>query len=107
MNGDRRNFMTRQKISSFQGLQAYYMNRLVKLLHGVSSKKKNCLVWQNVFDNGVRLGPDAVVHVWKGDWETELATVRVKVCRVSADLLQRIGCGPRGRRKTRTSSLPG
>ncbi|CAG0904662.1 unnamed protein product [Darwinula stevensoni] len=75
MNGDIWDFMTRQNISSFEGLQAYYMNRLVKLLDGVSSKKKNYLVWQDVFDNGVRLSPDAVVHVWKGDWETELAKV--------------------------------
>ena len=87
MNADIWKFMRQQNISSFEGLQAYYMKRLVKLLDAISPKKKAHLVWQEVFDNRVPLDSNAVVHVWKGDWELELAKVRVRKWHIATNTL--------------------
>jgi len=65
-------------------LEEYYMQKLVNLTKEASPSKANTsyIVWQEVFDNGVRLDSNAIVHVWKGNlpflWEWTLfkATLR-------------------------------
>ncbi|CAG0887488.1 unnamed protein product [Darwinula stevensoni] len=75
MNRDIAEFMKQNNISSYEGLEAYYIHRLIDLLDDISSKKKTYLVWQEVFDNQVPLDPNTIVHVWKGNWESEMAQV--------------------------------
>lgn len=65
-------------------LEEYYMQKLVNLTKEASRPKVNTsyIVWQEVFDNGVRLDSNAIVHVWKGNfafewgWELFKATFR-------------------------------
>lgn len=58
--------------TDFNKLEGHY---ITKLLEMVSSLGKRYLVWQEVFDNGVKLKPDTVVHVWMEGWEVEMARV--------------------------------
>ncbi|CAG0890887.1 unnamed protein product [Darwinula stevensoni] len=75
MDENIRNFMKKHNISDYEGLEGYYFRRLLKLLDDISSKKKNYMVWQEVFDNQVPLDPDAVVQIWKEKWENDMAQV--------------------------------
>lgn len=69
-------FMNQMAIKDYDGLEDYFMQRLVKI---VEKLNKSYIVWQEVFDDGVILHKDAVVHVWKGnflaEWEKELLNV--------------------------------
>jgi len=67
-------FMRDHKITSLVGLETYFERRL--LLQVLKPMKKAYVVWQEVFDNGVDLPLDTVVHVWKDQqWQTDLASV--------------------------------
>ncbi|NWX89837.1 HEXA hexosaminidase, partial [Nothoprocta pentlandii] len=46
----------------FTKLESFYIQRLLDI---VSSYGKGYVVWQEVFDNAVKLRPDTIVHVWK------------------------------------------
>ncbi|XP_036591446.1 beta-hexosaminidase subunit alpha [Trichosurus vulpecula] len=61
-NPDIQAFMKEKGFESYEKLESFYIQ---KLLNIVSSYKKGYLVWQEVFDNGVKLSPDTVVHVWR------------------------------------------
>ena len=61
----------------YKGLEAIYIQRLQKLL-SEKSKKKQSIVWQEIFDNGGTLTPDTIIDVWKGwgrGWQYELDLV--------------------------------
>ncbi|CAG0924727.1 unnamed protein product, partial [Notodromas monacha] len=56
-------------------LEAHYIHRLIDIINSLEKKKKP-IVWQEVFDNGVPLSNDTVVHIWIGDnWQDEMAKV--------------------------------
>lgn len=45
-------------------LEATYIQRIVDMIKNLGRKS---IVWQEVFENGVNLAPETVVHVWTGD----------------------------------------
>lgn len=59
-------------VSNYSKLEEYYMTRLVKI---VQDLKKSYIVWQEVFDNNVKIKSDTVIHVWKSGQESELQNV--------------------------------
>jgi hexosaminidase len=64
---------SRNITGDFNKLEEIYVQRLVDIASNLSA---NSVVWQEVFDNGVILPKDTVVHIWKGDMQAELAKVR-------------------------------
>ncbi|XP_074546204.1 beta-hexosaminidase subunit beta isoform X2 [Halichoeres trimaculatus] len=61
-NPDIQKFMAQQGFGQdYRKLESFYIQRLLNI---VTSTKKGYMIWQEVFDNGVKLNPDTVVHVW-------------------------------------------
>ncbi|XP_033023379.1 beta-hexosaminidase subunit alpha [Lacerta agilis] len=59
----------------FTKLESFYIQRLLDI---VSSYNKGYVVWQEVFDNGVKVKPDTLIHVWRenaGSYQAEMARV--------------------------------
>ncbi|XP_054166932.1 beta-hexosaminidase subunit alpha-like [Oppia nitens] len=67
-NPNIKRFMADKKIKSYSKLEDYYMQRVVDIMKKL---KKSYIVWEEVFNNGVDLKEDTVVHVWIGSWGTE------------------------------------
>lgn len=65
--------MKQFNITSFVQLEEFYIQ---KLIDKISLLKKNSIVWQEVYTNGVRLPEGTVVHVWTGDRKKLLAQVK-------------------------------
>jgi len=71
-------FMKKWNMSGdFHKLESIYIKKLLDI---VSSYPTNngYIVWQEVFDNGVEVKNDTIIHVWKGQWEWEMAKVTGK-----------------------------
>ncbi|TSP36067.1 Beta-hexosaminidase subunit beta [Bagarius yarrelli] len=61
-NPDIQKFMVEQGFGQdYSKLESYYIQRLLDI---VKATNKGYLVWQEVFDNGVKLKADTVVEVW-------------------------------------------
>ncbi|XP_065821941.1 beta-hexosaminidase subunit beta isoform X1 [Labrus bergylta] len=75
-NPDIQKFMAQQGFGQdFSKLESFYIQRLLNI---VTSTKKGYMIWQEVFDNGVKLKPDTIIHVWKGtqlQYQNEMANV--------------------------------
>nr|XP_037275222.1 beta-hexosaminidase subunit alpha-like [Rhipicephalus microplus] len=65
-------FMRKMGISRFDKLEEHYIQRLLEIVQALG---KSYVVWQEVFDNNVKIAPDTVVHVWKPPQNEELALV--------------------------------
>ncbi|XP_063905118.1 beta-hexosaminidase subunit alpha-like [Zophobas morio] len=63
-NPDITTFMSDNNISSYEGLENYFIQHVVDLLDKLNSKY---LVWEEVFVNGVTLPNTTLVHVWRGE----------------------------------------
>lgn len=78
-------------------LESYYVQRLLKLVQALG---KTPIGWQEIFDNGLDLTPDTLVHVWKnpfsaGQEELARATAAGKRVLLSAGwYLNYISYGP-------------
>lgn len=65
-----RMFMKRNKIDDIRKVLNLYERELLKSVLEIGSSRKmgsGYIVWQEVFDNEVKLNPDAIVQVWNGD----------------------------------------
>ncbi|XP_063239319.1 beta-hexosaminidase subunit alpha-like isoform X2 [Bacillus rossius redtenbacheri] len=71
-NPDVTDFMSEHGIGNSTQLEQYYMSRLLNITSGLNV---SAVVWQDVFDNGVSLPRDTIVHVWNGIPYEELAQV--------------------------------
>lgn len=56
--------MKARQITTYQQLEELYIQRIVNMVDKLSHKS---IVWQEVFQNGVKLAPETVVQVWTGD----------------------------------------
>lgn len=56
--------MKRVRIPNYKQLEAYYIYKLLNISAKLNAK---AVVWQEVFDNGVPLSNDTIVHIWKQD----------------------------------------
>lgn len=73
---------------NYSALEAYYIQRLLDVVTGLG---KRYIVWQDVFDAGVRLAGDAVVQVWKGFSPTAGAAEMARVTAAGARGVQSDG----------------
>ncbi|KAK7084872.1 hypothetical protein SK128_002486 [Halocaridina rubra] len=60
-------------------LEEIYISKLLDIIANLPNKN-GYLVWQEVFDNGVKIAADTIVHVWKSEhipigWKEELEKV--------------------------------
>jgi len=59
--------------SNVSKLEDYYIQKLLNLVEQARSNV-SYMVWQEVFDNGVKVKHDTVVHVWMGNTQAEIDT---------------------------------
>ncbi|XP_070845347.1 beta-hexosaminidase subunit beta isoform X1 [Chaetodon trifascialis] len=75
-NPDIQKFMDQQGFGQdYSKLESFYIQRLLEI---VTTTNKGYIIWQEVFDNGVKLKPDTLIHVWKGNqqqYQNEMANV--------------------------------
>ncbi|XP_058473050.1 beta-hexosaminidase subunit beta isoform X2 [Solea solea] len=68
-NPDIKEFMVQQGFGEdYKKLESFYIQKLLDI---VAATNKGYMIWQEVFDNGVKLKPDTVVHVWIGSGSKE------------------------------------
>ncbi|XP_078071035.1 beta-hexosaminidase subunit beta isoform X2 [Mustelus asterias] len=66
-------FMQKQGFGSdYRKLESFYIQKVLDI---VTTNMKGYMVWQEVFDNGVKLKPDTIIHVWKRGYQQQLAVV--------------------------------
>jgi hexosaminidase len=63
-NDEIKQFMKERGIANYRDLEEFYIQ---KLIDQVTALNASSVVWQEVFENGVRLPKGTVVHVWTGD----------------------------------------
>ncbi|XP_049762321.1 beta-hexosaminidase subunit beta-like [Schistocerca cancellata] len=71
-NQDVLDFMDEHNITESKYLESYYIQRILGIASDLNAKS---IVWQEVFDNGVKLSADTVVQIWKFGRRKELNAV--------------------------------
>ncbi|XP_045141684.1 beta-hexosaminidase subunit alpha [Echinops telfairi] len=61
-NPDVQAFMVKKGFESYQQLESYYIRMLLNI---VSAYSRGYMVWQEVFDNKVKVQSDTIIHVWR------------------------------------------
>lgn len=59
-------------IPNLERLEEMYVQKLIDMTTALNA---SALVWQEVFDNGVSLPNDTIVHIWTGDHKAKLQQV--------------------------------
>eukprot|EP00005_Dracoamoeba_jomungandri_P003078 CAMPEP_0174260610 /NCGR_PEP_ID=MMETSP0439-20130205/10062_1 /TAXON_ID=0 /ORGANISM="Stereomyxa ramosa, Strain Chinc5" /LENGTH=447 /DNA_ID=CAMNT_0015344889 /DNA_START=219 /DNA_END=1562 /DNA_ORIENTATION=- len=71
-NPDIQAFMVKHKYTIEQ-VEQYYENNLLSI---IGKTGKSYVVWQEIFDNGVKVLPNTVLNVWKGgNYQAEIAKI--------------------------------
>lgn len=76
-NPDIIKFMKKMNFNDdYAKLESYFVEKLINI---VQKLNRSYLVWQEVFDNNVKIRPETVVHVWKNPinhtWKEEMEAV--------------------------------
>ncbi|KER27742.1 hypothetical protein T265_05296 [Opisthorchis viverrini] len=77
-NPDIQKFMEQMHFGkNYSLLQTYYMEQIISLIKKINQQKTAVVpvVWQEVFDQGLRTHNDTLIHVWKGDWQSEVKRI--------------------------------
>ncbi|CAD5115483.1 DgyrCDS4452 [Dimorphilus gyrociliatus] len=64
------NFMKRNNITNPRQLLGIYEKKLFDIINDLGSKRatgSSYVVWQEVFDNGLKIHPDTIIEIWMGD----------------------------------------
>ena len=70
-----KDFIDANNLGDYAGLESYYVQKLLQLVDNLP-KKRQSIVWQEVFDNGLNISKTAVVNVWKsGGYKDELSAI--------------------------------
>jgi hexosaminidase len=70
MNPAIKGFMRRNNLTDIRELLNIYEQKVLDIVTELGEKRKNgagYIVWQEVFDNDVKVKPDTIVQVWSGD----------------------------------------
>ncbi|VEN54407.1 unnamed protein product [Callosobruchus maculatus] len=66
-------FMKEHKLVDYKALESYYVQHLLDMVTAMNSTP---IVWEEVFNNGVNISKDTIVHVWyPSRWEKTLYNV--------------------------------
>lgn len=61
--------MQKNKISNVTELESYYFKNIFNITRTLKTVP---IVWQEVFDSNIYLDPDAVVQIWKSDFNNQV-----------------------------------
>ncbi|KAF3422857.1 hypothetical protein E2986_09336 [Frieseomelitta varia] len=62
-------YVKSRNISRYEVLESEFIGKLLQI---TNSLQASTIVWQEVFENGVVMPNDTVVHVWTGNWMKKL-----------------------------------
>ncbi|KAK1122963.1 hypothetical protein K0M31_008601 [Melipona bicolor] len=62
-------YVKSRNMSRYEVLESEYIGKLLQI---TNSLQASTIVWQEVFENGVVMPNDTVVHVWTGQWAKKL-----------------------------------
>ncbi|CAL8320516.1 unnamed protein product [Lota lota] len=75
-NPDITKFMEQHSFGQdYSKLESFYIQKLLDI---VNTTQKGYMIWQEVYDNGVKLKPETLIHVWKGNqqqYQNEMAKI--------------------------------
>lgn len=71
-NAEIGDYMAKNNVENYQMLEEIYIQRIVDIVHNLNASS---VVWQEVFENGVRLPNGTVVQVWTGDRQSLLEKI--------------------------------
>lgn len=66
-------YMKKNNIENFNRLEEYYFQKVIDKFTALNASS---VVWQEVYENGVILPKDTLIHVWTGDRRNLLDRVR-------------------------------
>lgn len=67
-------WMQTLNITTAEEVESVYIQKLLDLVEDLPTAPEY-VIWQEVVDSNITVKPDTIVEVWKGEWQSELATV--------------------------------